>query len=118
MIYGYARVSTTGQTLDAQKEALKAAGAEKIFAETESGAKTDRAQLAKIMATLAPRDIVLITCLDQPVRDDPASRWPEINGPKGLPIICRRALRKTHIVKMVRSGDLDGIRRLSQDVAG
>ena len=61
MIYGYARVSTTGQTLDAQKEALKAAGAEKIFAETESGAKTDRAQLAKLMAILAPGDAVLIT---------------------------------------------------------
>ena len=63
MIYGYARVSTTGQTLDAQKEALKAAGAEKIFAETESGAKTDRAQLAKLMAILAPGDAVLVTRL-------------------------------------------------------
>ena len=68
MIYGYARVSTTGQTLDAQKEALKAAGAEKIFAETESGAKTDRAQLAKLMAILAPGDAVLVTRLDRLAR--------------------------------------------------
>jgi DNA invertase Pin-like site-specific DNA recombinase len=43
--YGYARVSTDGQTLDAQVSALKAAGAEKVFSERQSGAKTDRAAL-------------------------------------------------------------------------
>ena len=45
MIYGYARVSTDGQSVDAQVKQLRAAGAEKIFKETASGAKTDRAQL-------------------------------------------------------------------------
>jgi hypothetical protein len=43
MIVGYARVSTDGQTLDAQHTTLRAAGAEKVFAEKVSGAKTHRA---------------------------------------------------------------------------
>ena len=42
MIVGYARVSTDGQTLDAQQAALAGAGAERVFAEKISGAVTDR----------------------------------------------------------------------------
>ena len=47
MIYGYARVSTDGQSVDAQVKQLRAAGAEKVFRETASGAKTDRRELAR-----------------------------------------------------------------------
>ncbi|MBW3245449.1 recombinase family protein [Epibacterium sp. DP7N7-1] len=39
MIIGYARVSTTDQNLDAQTDALTAAGAERLFSERISGAK-------------------------------------------------------------------------------
>jgi DNA invertase Pin-like site-specific DNA recombinase len=52
MIYGYARVSTDGQSVDAQVAALTAAGAEKVFREVASGAKTDRAQLRLVLAKL------------------------------------------------------------------
>jgi DNA invertase Pin-like site-specific DNA recombinase len=68
MIYGYARVSTDGQTLDAQIAALKAAGAEKVFSEKQSGVKTDRAALARALAALGSGDVLLVTRLDRLAR--------------------------------------------------
>lgn len=67
-VLGYARVSTDGQTLDAQLAALTAAGAEKVFSEKQSGAKTDRAQLTKALAALNPGDALLVTRLDRLAR--------------------------------------------------
>jgi DNA invertase Pin-like site-specific DNA recombinase len=67
-IYGYARVSTDGQTLDAQVAALKAAGAEKAFSEKQSGVKTDRAALAKALAALSAGDVLVVTRLDRLAR--------------------------------------------------
>src|SRR3954462_4849099 len=52
-IYGYARVSTDGQTLDAQVAQLKAAGAEKIFREKISGARSAPPELARLMRPLS-----------------------------------------------------------------
>jgi DNA invertase Pin-like site-specific DNA recombinase len=68
MIIGYARVSTDGQTLDAQIASLKAEGATKVFKEKVSGAKTDRVQLAKALETLGEGDILLVTRLDRLAR--------------------------------------------------
>jgi DNA invertase Pin-like site-specific DNA recombinase len=68
MIVGYARVSTDGQTLDAQQAALTAAGASKVFAEKVSGARTDRKQLQRAIATLADGDVLLVTRLDRLAR--------------------------------------------------
>ena len=51
---GYARVSTDGQKFDAQRAALDAAGADTLFAETASGAQTDRKQLAKAIEPCSP----------------------------------------------------------------
>ena len=68
MIVGYARVSTDGQTLDAQQAALKAAGCDKVYSEKVSGAKTDRRQLANAIASLAAGDVLLVTRLDRLAR--------------------------------------------------
>jgi Resolvase, N terminal domain len=61
VIVGYARVSTDGQTLDAQQSALAAAGAEKVFAEKVSGAVTDRKALTRAIAALDAGDVLLVT---------------------------------------------------------
>ena len=68
MIVGYARVSTDGQTLDAQLAALREAGAARTFAEKVSGAKTDRAALARCLAALEAGDTLLVTKLDRLAR--------------------------------------------------
>jgi DNA invertase Pin-like site-specific DNA recombinase len=68
MLYGYARVSTNGQTLDAQVAQLGSAGCCKIFQEKVSGAKTDRAELRKLLSRVRPDDVVLVTRLDRLAR--------------------------------------------------
>ena len=65
MIVGYGRVSTDGQTLDAQLAALRNAGAERVFAEKISGARSDRRQLARAIEALASGDVLLVTRLDR-----------------------------------------------------
>src|SRR5271165_4931290 len=67
-VYGYARVSTGGQSVDAQARQLRAAGADKVFREVASGAKTDRPQLARIVSELAAGDVVMVTRLDRLAR--------------------------------------------------
>src|SRR5258708_9620384 len=68
MIVGYARVSNDGQTLDAQQAALKAAGAERIYAEKVSGVVTERRALARAIAALGQGDVLLVAKLDRLAR--------------------------------------------------
>ena len=68
MIYGYARVSTDGQSVDVQVRALRAAGCATVFREVASGAKTDRASLAQLVGQLAADDVVMVTRLDRLAR--------------------------------------------------
>jgi DNA invertase Pin-like site-specific DNA recombinase len=67
-IFGYARVSTDGQTLGAQVSALTAAGAARVFRETANGAKTDRRELARALKSLGEGDTLLVARLDRLAR--------------------------------------------------
>jgi DNA invertase Pin-like site-specific DNA recombinase len=67
-VYGYARVSTNGQDLGSQEAELMAAGCAKLFKEKVSGAKTDRAELAKAVRRLEPGDVLVVTRLDRLAR--------------------------------------------------
>jgi DNA invertase Pin-like site-specific DNA recombinase len=68
MKYGYARVSTDGQSLDAQVKQLRTTGAEKVFRETASGARSDRAQLRRVIGQLEKGDVLMVTRLDRLAR--------------------------------------------------
>jgi DNA invertase Pin-like site-specific DNA recombinase len=65
---GYARVSTYGQTLDAQLEQLRAEGCAKIYREKASGARADRRELLRLLKALAPGDVVTVTRIDRLAR--------------------------------------------------
>ena len=69
MLVGYARVSSTGQSLDIQNEALAEAGCEKVFAEKMSGRSTkDRIELAQAMDFVREGDTLIVTRLDRLAR--------------------------------------------------
>ena len=68
MIYGYARVSTDGQSVAAQVAALRKHGAGKVFREVASGAKTNRAQLRRVLDQLDAGDVLMVTRLDRLAR--------------------------------------------------
>src|SRR6516164_5405122 len=67
-VFGYARVSTDGQTLDAQVAELSAAGAAKVYREKVSGAVSGRVQLNRALAALGKGDVLLVTRLDRLAR--------------------------------------------------
>jgi DNA invertase Pin-like site-specific DNA recombinase len=67
-LVGYARVSTTGQTLDAQLEQLREQGCSPIFQDTASGARVDRRELQKMLGVLIAGDVVTVTRIDRLAR--------------------------------------------------
>jgi DNA invertase Pin-like site-specific DNA recombinase len=67
-VYGYARVSTDGQSLASQDAQLHAAGCAKVYSEKVSGAKTDRPELAKVVKRLGQGDVLVVTRLDRLAR--------------------------------------------------
>ena len=62
--YGYARVSTDGQSLASQNAELHAAGCAKVYGEKTSGARSDRPELAKVLKRLDTGDVLIVTRLD------------------------------------------------------
>jgi DNA invertase Pin-like site-specific DNA recombinase len=66
-IYGYARVSSSGQTLAAQDAELHRAGAAKVYREKASGV-VRRPQLEKLLRVISEGDVVLVTRLDRLAR--------------------------------------------------
>ena len=80
---GYARVSTAGQSLDVQLEALKTC--DKIFQEKESGAKAERPQLALMLDYAREGDIITVTKL------------------------CRLARNTKHLLEIVEYLDAKGV---------
>lgn len=68
-IIGYARVSSTGQSLDVQLDKLRAAGAEEVFAEKRSGTTgTERHELDAALRFARKGDILIVTKMDRLAR--------------------------------------------------
>jgi DNA invertase Pin-like site-specific DNA recombinase len=67
-VIGYCRVSTDGQTLDAQVAELKAAGATRIFSEKQSRARSDRPQLRKALIAIGKGDTLIVSRPDRLAR--------------------------------------------------
>jgi DNA invertase Pin-like site-specific DNA recombinase len=65
---GYARVSTYGQTLDAQIAELRKDGCTRIFREKVSGARPDRRELLKLLKAVSPGVVVTVTRIDRLAR--------------------------------------------------
>ncbi|WP_316188849.1 recombinase family protein [Bradyrhizobium sp. SZCCHNS1054] len=70
-IFGYARVSTSGQELDIQIAQLEAAGCERILCEKESGVNDQRRELARLLRRLRKGDTVIVPALDRLTRGGP-----------------------------------------------
>jgi len=68
MIYGCARVSTDGQSVEAQVRALCPASARRVFRETASGAKSHRVRLRRMPSQLAAGDVLMVTRLGRLTR--------------------------------------------------
>ena len=73
-VYGYARVSTSaqakdGNSLEAQEQALKSAGAVLVVSDAYTGTKTDRPELNRLLETMQDGDTIMVTKLDRIARN-------------------------------------------------
>src|SRR4051794_5117727 len=84
MLIGYARISTTDQTLDLQRDALTKAGCTRIFTDTASGAQLERTGLTDALSHVREGDILVVWKLDRLGRSlkDLITRITELNDRK------------------------------------
>ena len=73
-VYGYARVSTSaqakeGNSLEAQEQALKAAGAVRVVSDAYTGTQTDRPELSRLLEEMQEGDTIMVTKLDRIARN-------------------------------------------------
>ncbi|MBU7547410.1 MULTISPECIES: recombinase family protein [Leuconostoc] len=95
-VYGYARVSTAGQSLNEQKETLKNSGAQIILSEKYSGTTTARPQFEKMVNLIEPNDTLIVTKLDRFAR----------NTREALNLIDE-LLKEKVIIKVLNLGTID-----------
>jgi DNA invertase Pin-like site-specific DNA recombinase len=69
MKYGYARVSTKGQELEVQLQALEKEGCEKVYSEKFTGTKADRPKFKELLSLLKEGDTLVVTKLDRLARN-------------------------------------------------
>jgi DNA invertase Pin-like site-specific DNA recombinase len=97
MIVGYARVSSAGQSLEVQLTALKAAGAEKVFAEKRSGTQAgDRPALQDALDFVREGDELICVRLDRLAR-----------SVSDLLNICERLVAKNVTFCCIEQGGVD-----------
>jgi len=65
MKIGYARVSSTDQNLDRQRDALEKVGVERLYFEKVSGARTDRPELTRVLEVLRQGDTLVVSELSR-----------------------------------------------------
>ena len=69
MLIGYSRISSASQDHASQLDALERAGCDRVFVETESGTRADRAELATLLEFARPGDTICVFRLDRLARN-------------------------------------------------
>jgi len=92
MKYGYARVSTVSQDLEAQIQALEGEGCDKIYSEKFTGTKADRPQFTELLSLLKEGDTLVVTKLDRFART-------ALSGTELIKDLLQRGV-KVHVLNM------------------